>query len=181
MALRYTLINAQYGQPLNFTFESVKDAQKTLDGLQNLIARLKQVKGKDSGAALTEDLAAQSMEGFTKAMDDNLNVPEAMKHVFEFAKEMNKLIDDEELDKQGAEEALEFLEKINSVIGVLDFSEKFFELTSEQAALIKAREAARRAKDWKKSDELRDKLKALGIELTDNKDGSTTSKPVQQN
>jgi len=101
-----------------------------------------------------------------------------MKNVFEFIRKVNKLADEGEVGVNAASEALNFLKKIDSVMGVFDFSEKFFELNSEQSKLIKEREDARKNKDWKKSDELRQKIKELGIELIDNKDGSTTAKSV---
>ena len=179
MAIRYVFLNTHYRQPLNFTFESVKDAQKTLDGLQNLIERLQAItefKQNDSVKIFVDE----ALQNFEEAMDDDLNVPEAMKYVFDFAKKINKLIDEDSLGKRGANEALDFLKKIDSVLGVLDFREKFFELTEEQQKIVDERNLARKNKDWKKSDELRDKLKAQGIILVDNKDGSSTAKPLLQ-
>jgi cysteinyl-tRNA synthetase len=177
MAIRYVFINTQYRQSLNFTFDSVNDAQKTINGLQNLIERLYLVK-KESKNDSVKILVKEALFSFEEAMDNDLNVPEAMKHVFDFAKKINKLIDEEGIGKSGAEEALTFLKRIDSVIGVLDFSKKVFELTEEQQRIIDERNLARKKGDWKKSDELRDKLKAEGIILVDNKDGSTTPKPI---
>ena len=94
MAIRYTLLNAQYRQPLNFTIDGVKDAQNTLEGLQNLIERLNAInveKENDSISAFSE----KALANFSKAMDDNLNVPNAMAAIFEFSKEINKLIDED--------------------------------------------------------------------------------------
>ena len=58
------------------------------------------------------------------------------------------------------------------------FTEKFFELTLEQSNLVEERIEAKKNKDWKKADELRDKLKSMGVALIDNKDGSSTAKPL---
>jgi cysteinyl-tRNA synthetase len=177
LAVRFVFLNVQYGQPLNFTFEALRDAQKTLAGIQNFVERLRLIdskKDKDSIGVLV----SSSLEKFEKAMDDNLNVPEAIKHVFEFIKEVNKLIDSNSIGVDSSREAIGFLKKIDSVFGVIDFREKFFELTDEQRALFDEREKARKKKDWKKSDELRNKLRSMGVELVDNKDGSTTAKPA---
>jgi cysteinyl-tRNA synthetase len=178
-AIRYVFLNVQYRQPLNFTFESVRDAEKTLQGVQNFIDRLrsiKEVKANDSIKIIVDS----SMQAFIDAMDEDLNVPEGMKNVFEFIRKVNKLADEGEVGVNAATQALDFLKKIDSVMGVFDFSEKFFELNTEQETLIKEREVARKNKDWKKSDELRQKIKELGLELVDNKDGSTTAKPIQK-
>ncbi|MDD3160259.1 MAG: cysteine--tRNA ligase [Candidatus ainarchaeum sp.] len=178
MAIRYTLINNQYNQPMNFTFNSVNDSQKTLDGLNRFIERLRNINLEDNTSI--ENLVNQAIDGFKEGMDDNLNMPLAMSHIFNFVKEINKLIDENAIGKTGAKEALEFLKKINEVLGVLDFREKFFELTSEQEKLLEDRKEARKNKDFKKSDEIRDLLKSQGIEIIDNKDGTTIAKAINK-
>ena len=110
-------------------------------------------------------------------MDNDLNVPEAMKHVFDFAREINKLIAENKIGNIAQEEALAFFKKIDSVIGVLSFENKELELTNEQENLITERNKAREEKDWAKADEIRDTLKSQGIELID-KDGKTIPKLI---
>ncbi len=173
-AIRYTLINSQYRQQLNFTVDSVKDSEKTILGLQRTIGRLKKISGQGGENKVISDLINNSIQKFTDAMNEDLNVPLAMASVFEFNREINKLIDDEAISKIDAENVLNFFKKIDQVIGVLDWEEKFIELTSKQEELIKEREIARKEKNWAKSDEIRNKLKEQGIELIDNKDGTTT-------
>lgn len=176
-AIRFVLIYSHYRQQLNFTVNSVKDAQKTLAGLQNLIDRLREVKsGKDDGSAKV--FADELVKNFEEAMDNDFGVPQALSAVFDFSKKMNKLIDENAAGVKGAELALAALKKIDSVLGVLDFSEKFFELSQEQEKLVKEREKARKEKNWKLSDELREELRLLGVEVIDNKDGSTAVKPL---
>ena len=177
-AMRYVFLNTQYRQQLNFTFESVKDAQKTLAGLQSFIDRLREIKEvkKDDSIKIFTDAV---IKGFEEAMDDDLNVPKALTYIFEFSKKVNKLIDESSIGKDGANEAILFLKKIDSVLGVLDFREKFFEATFEQQKVIDERNIARKNKDWKRSDELREKLKGLGLIIVDNKDGTSTAKPLE--
>jgi len=177
LAIRYSLINSQYRQPLNFTIEGVKDCEKTLNGLQNLSERLQNIdkeKNNDSIKTFSE----KAMVDFTKSMDDNLNVPNAMVAIFEFTKEINKLIDEKEIGQKGANEALNFLKKINDVLGVLTFEQKNIMLTEEQKDLIIERNKARIEKNWAKADEIRDKFKAVGLELKDNPDGTTSVKEI---
>jgi cysteinyl-tRNA synthetase len=176
-AIRYTFINNNYRQQLNFTFESVNDSQKTIDGLQNFIERLKVIKESktDDGIDL---LVKKALDDFENALDNDLNVPNAMMFVFDFVKKVNKMIDDGDVGISGAKNAIDFLKKIDSVMGILDFSEKFFELSPEQSQLVEKRIIAKKNKDWKLADELRDKLKLMGVGLIDNKDGSSTAKPL---
>ena len=207
-AIRYVLINSHYRQPLNFTIDSVKDAEKTLAGLNNLIQRLKLIQTKSINSTnsinsanlswsvvrtfeLTENGASGvgvrgeaevaidlALNSFVDAMDNDLNLPKGMGAIFDFTKKLNKLIDEGVIDELSASKALDFLKKIDSVLGVMDFGEKRIELTSEQKRLIKLREDARAKKDWKKSDEIRDLLKKQGVGLVDNKDGSTDVKSL---
>jgi cysteinyl-tRNA synthetase len=174
-AIRYVLINADYRQQINFVIDSVKDAEKTIEGLQRLIYRLRKV---ESGKGKAEEEITTLLNEFEKAMDNDLNVPNATKALFTFTKKINTLIDNEQIGTGGAKAVLEALKKIDSVLGVMDFTEKFFEVTDEQQKLIDERNSARKAKDFAKSDEIRDKLKAQGIELVDNPDGTTTAKAV---
>jgi cysteinyl-tRNA synthetase len=177
LAIRYVFINTNYRQQLNFSFDAVKDAQKTILGLQNFVTRLKEIKEKKSNDSIAP-LVSKALSGFEEGMDNDLNVPEAMKNIFDFVKKINKLIDDGEIGADAASEALSFMKKINLVIAVLDFTEKYFELTDAQAALVDERNLARKNKDWKKSDELRNKLREMGVEVIDNKDGTSTTKPI---
>ena len=176
-AIRYVFINNNYRQQLNFTFESVNDSQKTIDGLQNFIERLRAVKESINNDGV-DLLTKKALDDFEGAMDNDLNVPNAMMFVFDFVKKVNKMIDDNEIGISGAKNAIDFLKKIDSVMGILDFSEKFFELTPQQNNLIEERIEAKKNKDWKKADELRDNLKSMGVCLIDNKDGSSTAKPL---
>ncbi|MBT4192520.1 MAG: cysteine--tRNA ligase [Candidatus Diapherotrites archaeon] len=172
-AIRYVLINSQYRQQINFVIDSVHDAEKAIDGIQRFIDRVRNINEGDGNAETEISDLITSFEG---AMDNDLGVPNATKALFEFVKKVNTLIDNSQLGKTGAENVLDALKKVDSVLGIMDFTEVFFEVTDEQQKLIDERNVARNAKDFAKSDELRDKLKAEGIELVDNPDGTTTAK-----
>ncbi len=176
-AVRYVLLYSQYRQPLNFTIDSVNDAKKTLQNVKNFVERLRAVNAGVKGSSI-KLFIDKARSGFVEAMDDDLNVPEAMKHVFDFVKNINKLLDAGEVGKECANEAIGFLKEVDSVLGVFDFTEAFFELSSEQKALVEERIAAKKAKDWARADEIRNTLRKQGVELVDNKDGTITAKPV---
>ena len=174
-AIRFTLENSNYRQPLNFTIESVKDNEKTVQNMQNFVERLIAIENEKENDSI-KILVDKALEGFEGAMDNDLNVPQAMSFVFEFQKEINKLLDEDAIGKNGSSEAIEFMKKIDSIIGVINFTQKFFELTEEQQKMLDERNAARTNKDFAKADQMRDALKAQGIILVDNKDGTTTVK-----
>ncbi|MDD4251064.1 MAG: cysteine--tRNA ligase [Candidatus ainarchaeum sp.] len=178
LAIRYVLINSQYRQPLNFTLDGIEDAQKTLIGLQRFLERLREIEKLKENDSINE-FVIQTTNNFSSAMNNDLNVPQATKHLFEFVRKINKLIDDDDLGKIGANQAINFLKHIDSVLGIIDFTEAFFELNDEQEELLKQRELARKNKDWKTADTLRNELLKQGIEIIDQKDGSTKTKQTK--
>ncbi len=177
MAIRYVLINSQYRQPLNFTIESVKDAEKTIQGLQRFIERLNEIKEIKTNDSINE-IIIETIKKFTNAMNNDLNVPEATKHIFEFANKINKMIDDDLIGLNAAKEAINLMKKIDSVLGVMDFKEKYFELNDEQEKLLEERNNARKNKNWELADKIRAELQKQGIEIIDEKDGTTKVKKI---
>jgi cysteinyl-tRNA synthetase len=107
-------------------------------------------------------------EEFQNALDDDLNISGALGVLFETIRETNRRMDGGEL---GAEEAKGWLEWWKGVDGILQISGEEAELPAEIAELAEARVQARLAKEWRKSDELRDELAARGWEARDTKDG----------
>jgi cysteinyl-tRNA synthetase len=105
---------------------------------------------------------------FHDALDDDLNISGALGVLFETVRETNRKMDAGEM---GGEEAKTWLEWWKNVDGVLQISGEDAELPGEIAALAEARVQARLAKEWRKSDQLRDELAARGWEARDTKDG----------
>ena len=103
---------------------------------------------------------------FEREMDDDLNIAGALAHVFEFIREANKL----KLTRADGIAAAGFIRKIDTMLGVLP-THKAELLDADIESLIEQRQAARKAKDFKKSDEIRDLLKSRGILLEDTPQG----------
>ena len=101
-------------------------------------------------------------------MDDDLNTSVALASVFEFVKEMNKLLD--KISKKNSDDCIRFLKKIDSVLGVMKFEDD--SIDAEIEALIEKRNEARKNKDFATSDKIRDELKAKGIILDDTPTGT---------
>jgi len=168
LAVRYLLLATHYRQQLNFTFESVDAAGNAIQRLQNLIVALQQHKaGKSDGS--TADLIGSLKAGFEQAMDDDLNVSEALAVLFDFVKEVNGKLADGTVGEADAKIYLDALKDIDGVLGVMSFVP--VSLDSEIDALVQQREDARKKKDFKTSDRIRDELKAKGIVLEDTPTG----------
>jgi cysteinyl-tRNA synthetase len=173
LVIRFVLLSTNYRNELNFTEKSLKEAESVLDKFNELISKLKIIKEKETQKPkkkiAVEPLINEARNSFEDALDDDLNISLGLTRLFEFMKKINKLIDENALTKNDAEKILFFLKRINSVLGVMDFQEKA--LDEKLMALIEEREKARKEKNWKKADEIRELLRKNGIELSDTKDG----------
>ena len=169
-AIRYTLLSTHYRQKLNFTFSKVQESQKAVNRLRELVRRLEEVDRSQEGVDL------RSPDGEVEAaLDNDLNISGALGAIFNWAKELFSLLDDRRLSWDSAQESLQALHRYDGILGVIYFNLES-ELEDELAVLIREREEARRAKDWKKADAIRDKLQTRGILLEDTPTGTIWKK-----
>ncbi|MFN2621960.1 MAG: cysteine--tRNA ligase [Chthoniobacterales bacterium] len=169
--VRYALMRVHYRAPLNFTWEGMEEARAAIARVDDWRRRLDEAAREAPGSKSQDPNKHQtpsSKEEFQNALDDDLNISGALGVLFEMIRETNRRMDAGEM---GAEEAKAWLEWWKSVDGVLQISGEEAELPAEIAELAEARAQARLAKDWRKSDELRDELAARGWEARDTKDG----------
>jgi cysteinyl-tRNA synthetase len=104
-------------------------------------------------------------------MDDDLNTPEAFPAIFEMMTEVYKLIEKGEFSKQDAEEVLTQMQEFDKVLGVLQFEDETEDIAGKIEEMIQKREEAKKKKDYKTADHIRDELKKKGIILEDGKAG----------
>ena len=173
--LRFFMLNAHYRSPLNFSADLMEAAKNSLERILEAAGKLSD--RKDSGAAenITEEELAllKEAEGFvTKfeaAMDDDFNTADALAAIFELVKFANTNVN-ENSSKEFAGGLYEELFKLSDVLG-LKIEKKEEILDKEIENLIQERQAARKAKDFKKADEIRDELLKKGIILKDTREG----------
>jgi cysteinyl-tRNA synthetase len=164
--IRYALMRVHYRAPLNFTWEGMEEARQALARIDEWLARLRE------SAAMKIDKdkdGTQPGQQFEEALDDDLNLSAALGFLFETIRETNRAMDRNELDAASAKAWLDWWKRINKVLDLETENEIL--PPAEVVQLAKDRENARRAKDWKKSDELRDRISARGWEVRDTKDG----------
>jgi cysteinyl-tRNA synthetase len=163
--IRYALIRVNYRTQLNFTWDGMKEARESLGRIDDWLERLREVAGDKKS---NDKIDIQLGHEFEDALDDDLNISAALGFLFETIRETNRAMDQNKLDGKTATGWLNWWSRINNV---LEFETDGTELPEEVAKLSEARAQARLAKDFRKSDELRDKLNALGWEARDTKDG----------
>ena len=173
--LRFFMLNAHYRSPLNFSADLMEAAKNSLERILEAAGKLSD--RRDNGAAenITEEELAllKEAEGFvTKfeaAMDDDFNTADALAAIFELVKFANTNVD-ENSSKEFAGGLYEELFKLSDVLG-LKIEKKEEILDKEIENLIQERQAARKAKDFKRADEIRDELLKKGIILKDTREG----------
>jgi cysteinyl-tRNA synthetase len=159
---RYALMRVHYRAQLNFTWEGMDESRQSLTRIDEWLERLRSAAGDRS--APPPDIGKQ----FAEALDDDLNISAALGFLFETIRETNREMDRGDLKGEAAAGWLAWWNSINNVLA-LEGEEST--IPPEIAALAEARVQARLAKDWRKSDELRDQLSARGWEVRDTKDG----------
>jgi len=164
--IRYALMRVHYRAQLNFTWDGMEESRQALSRIDNWLDRLRAKAGQDKSA--TVDLKQGSSE-FEEALDDDLNISGALGSLFETIQETNRALDLDQLNSAAASSWLEWWERVNSVLALEQI--KKVSLPPDIADLAEARKQARLAKNWRKSDELRDQLADLGWEVRDTKDG----------
>lgn len=164
--IRYALMRVHYRAQLNFTWDGMEESRQALSRIDNWLDRLRAKAGQNKSAAA--DLRQGSSE-FEEALDDDLNISGALGSLFETIQETNRALDLDQLDSAAASSWLEWWDRVNSVLALEET--KKVSVPPDIADLAEARKQARLAKEWRKSDELRDQLADLGWEVRDTKDG----------
>ena len=170
LAIRYLLLSVPTRKQLNFTFEGLQGAESTVERLRNfrsLVTDAKTSPGSDLDVAA---LVTKALADFESSMDDDFNTAAALAAVHDLVREINTVMAGKGLLTSDRDAVLEAIAKFDSVLGIFGEQDSSV-LDAEIEALVEERQAARRDRDFARSDELRDLLAEKGIVLEDTKDG----------
>ncbi len=187
-SVRLYLISGQYGQPLDYNDSALEQANQSLERIKNAvdavkgrISILERTGSRESKADKKLGEASKKVRsGFETAMNDDFNTPGALAEIFTFIREINT----QTKDVGGAAVLRETLSVLAELVGILGIDLEASETSEDSGAsaealkgvvefLLDLREEARKAKDFAKSDQIRDRLGQLGITIADTKDGPT--------
>jgi cysteinyl-tRNA synthetase len=126
--------------------------------------------GKGCGEEIKR-LMADVQKLFGEAMDDDLNISVALAALFDFVREVNRLMDENMLSRKEAEEVYTLMMRFDKVLGVIGEAKVEEKLPKEAEELIRRREEARKARDWETADKIRAQLRAMGIIIEDTPQG----------
>ncbi len=173
--IRYVLINCQYRQSLNFSFDALTAARKSLARIDECMEALSKVAQDAPAATQMPTFVQDALTHFANALADDLNTPEAVAALFALVKESNRLLTDN-LQAADAQAILGAFMQMNQVFGFLNQPSTTSEIPEAITALLAARQQARADKQWTESDRLRDEIAALGWVVRDSKDGQSIKK-----
>jgi cysteinyl-tRNA synthetase len=162
--VRYLLITAHYRETFNFTLEGLAGAKTALARIDECVGKLSEIADRTNAAPNSKIL-----EQFSAALDDDLNISAAWGEIFKWVTETNKRIAENSLQAADAAASLAAWHMIDSVLGV--GTKNDIEIPADITALAEDRIAAKKSKDFKRSDAIRDELKAKGWVIEDSPKG----------
>jgi cysteinyl-tRNA synthetase len=164
----FLIAGAHYRQKVRLSDEALHAASEQVRRLRELGQRLQAARPEAVDSRKLIESAAQARALYRSALDDDLNLPRGLGHIFDFVREANALLDAGPVSAEGVAGALGVLTDVDVHLDVL---REDMQLEADVEKLIAEREEARRSRDFARADRIRDDLKARGIGLEDSKDG----------
>ena len=169
-AIRYFLLSVPYNKQLNFTFDALAGAEKTVASLRDFRARLSEAKTEPGLNEALHEATLRALQDFEDGMDDDLNTSIALAVVHNLSREVNSALARKKVKEENRVELLEAIKRIDTVLNIFGDDQREI-LDSEVQSLIDERQEARRRRDFGRADEIRIELAKRGIILEDTKDG----------
>lgn len=173
VVVRYFLLSTHYRMPIEFSNDLLEQAKNSLSRLHDFMRRLNNCSGLSEGEISIGKILKNIEKKFDSAMDNDFEIAEALAAIFELVKEINALLDANKLNSADVKATVELMAKFDSVLAVLAVKDG---VDAEVEKLIAERNSARKNKDFKRADEIRQNLLKKGIELEDSKDGTIWKK-----
>jgi cysteinyl-tRNA synthetase len=168
--VRYLLLTAHYRETFNFTLDGLAGARTALARIDECVSKLRALGAPASGPTTASEL----VDRFSAALADDLNISAAWGAVFDWVRETNKRLADNSMTAAEVGAALAAWEKVDAVLGIGTRAEA--EAPAEIQALAEERVAAKKAKDFKRADAIRDEVKAKGWAIEDTPKGPKLKK-----
>ena len=170
--IRWVLLSAHYRQTLNFSFHGLNDARAALQRLDTAILRLQeQTQAADAGMEIIDQVTSKAEQDFRAGLADDLNISAALAALFDFIREVNRLMDENKLAGKAAQKALKIFQQFDTVLAV-GKNEADEDVPSEILELAEERQQARKTKNFARADQIRDELETQGWLIEDTPKGS---------
>ncbi|MGZ5437024.1 MAG: cysteine--tRNA ligase [Pyrinomonadaceae bacterium] len=169
-AVRYFLLSVPFRKQLNFTFDALQGAERTVESLRDFRARLDEARTEAGSNDGVRRATEQALKDFEAGMDDDLNTSVALAAIHDLTRVVNPELAKGKLLDDNRRELILAIERFDSVLNIFGKPQREL-LDNEIQALIDERQEARHRRDFARADEIRDELAERGITLEDTKDG----------
>jgi cysteinyl-tRNA synthetase len=162
--IRFWLLSSHYRKPIPFSKERLDNAQRAVERLDQCMSNLRNVKQGQPYAEI-EQLLYDLKNGFSSALDDDLNISAALATIFTIVKKTNTLILKKQLHSKDASKIVDGFRSIDAVLNIFNFFDYYAD--PEIQRLLNQRDKARFEKNWALADEIRNELKSRGVIVQD--------------
>lgn len=177
--LRFFVLSTHYRSPIDYSEETIKQMKNQLERLDDFIEKLSSLKKNSSKTKKITSLMKEVEKEFNEAMEDDFNTPRAIGAVFKLITKVNSLLAKGKLTYFQGKKILKFLKKVDQFFNFIFLGrKKRIKIPLEIKKMVQEREKARKEKNWKLADEIREKIKALGYQIEDTKEGPRI-KPIE--
>jgi len=175
--LRFLLIKNLWHSPLDYSESAMIEIKMSLEKIEEFLRKIKYQKSNIKTTNQSAKLLAHARMEFYKNLADDFNTPKAFAVMFELIKDVNKLLDENLVNKKDALRIYEFFEEINSIFNIIDFKKlKTSNVPKEVLELIKTRENYRKTQEWQKADHVRQEIEKYGFSVDDTEAGPVVKK-----
>jgi cysteinyl-tRNA synthetase len=166
----FILLSAHYRSKVQFSPDRQPEAARALQRITELKKRLSALT---TDAEIKAEKYPEDFEQFSQALGDDLNTPEALAVFFEWIRKTNLLLDRSKVSPEAAEEGLNFISAVDSILRIVPGEQP---VPEDILSLVRQREEARKNKDWKRADEIREQLLQAGWKVKDTAAGSEVTR-----
>ncbi|MBN1897177.1 MAG: cysteine--tRNA ligase [Spirochaetes bacterium] len=172
-AIRYLLLSVHYRKQLNFTEKSAKAATAAVLKIQNFYDTVKELRPDNKKNHGVQNKLRPFLINFDRELENDLNISPALASLFDFIHMTNRFIIEQKITEKDKGFILKTLKRIDNILGILQEKES---VPEEVLALVNEREEARKSKDFKKADRIRDEVIKKGFVIEDTKEGARVKK-----
>ena len=174
--LRFFVLKSHYRSPIDYSEKAILQSQNELERIDEFLEKLKTQKSKVKTTTQKSKLKIDKFKNkFEEAMDDDFNTPKAMAVIFELIRDINPMLDKNQITQEEVKQILEFLKFVDEIFGFILKKERV-KIPEEIKKLAQKREILRKEKKWEEADKIREEIKKLGYEIQDTAGGTKIKK-----
>jgi cysteinyl-tRNA synthetase len=172
LTIRYLLASVPYRKQMNFTFDGLLQAQRSLERIKEFVFRLQSAKLAEGNTSDVAAATARAVAEFEVGLDDDLNTAQALAAVFDFIRACNIALTEGTVREDDRKQIIEFFKKVDERLAIIPTMEELVQVDAEIESLIAQRNEARKKRDFAMSDRIRDQLLDRGVLIEDTREGT---------